>query len=57
MFVCCAVGPEGVARGADALSILETSESRSQFIDELMEVKASHMLRLLCISRYKTPVW
>lgn len=34
------VGPEGVARGEDALTILENSTSRSQFIDELMEVEA-----------------
>ncbi|XP_068610580.1 CDK5 regulatory subunit-associated protein 3 isoform X2 [Brachionichthys hirsutus] len=32
--------PEGVARGEDALSILESSQSRSQFIDELMELDA-----------------
>uniref|UniRef100_A0A3B3XVJ1 CDK5 regulatory subunit associated protein 3 n=1 Tax=Poecilia mexicana TaxID=48701 RepID=A0A3B3XVJ1_9TELE len=32
--------PEGVARGDDALSILENSQSRSQFIDELMELEA-----------------
>ncbi|KAM6964472.1 CDK5 regulatory subunit-associated protein 3 [Tautogolabrus adspersus] len=31
--------PEGVARGEDALSILENSESRSQFIDELTELE------------------
>lgn len=37
--MCPLVGPEGVARGEDALSILENSQSRSQFIDELMEVK------------------
>lgn len=30
--------PDGVARGEDALSILENSQSRSQFIDELMEL-------------------
>lgn len=34
-------GPEGVARGEDALSLLENSQSRSQFIDELMEVKTA----------------
>ncbi len=39
--VCRLVGPEGVARGEDALSILENSQSRSQFIDELMEVKTT----------------
>lgn len=37
--MCFPSGPEGVARGDDALSILENSQSRSQFIDELMEVK------------------
>lgn len=31
--------PEGVARGEDALNILENSVSRSQFIDELMELE------------------
>ncbi|XP_044036003.1 CDK5 regulatory subunit-associated protein 3 isoform X1 [Siniperca chuatsi] len=31
--------PEGVARGEDALTILENSQSRSQFIDELMELE------------------
>lgn len=31
-------GPEGVARGEDALSLLENPQTRSQFIDELMEV-------------------
>uniref|UniRef100_A0A3Q3F1I7 CDK5 regulatory subunit associated protein 3 n=1 Tax=Labrus bergylta TaxID=56723 RepID=A0A3Q3F1I7_9LABR len=31
--------PEGVARGEDALSILENSESRGQFIDELTELE------------------
>ncbi|XP_044300645.1 CDK5 regulatory subunit-associated protein 3 isoform X2 [Varanus komodoensis] len=30
---------EGIARGPDALSILENSESRNQFIDELMELE------------------
>ncbi|XP_061764112.1 CDK5 regulatory subunit-associated protein 3 isoform X1 [Nerophis ophidion] len=32
--------PEGVARGQDALSILENAQSRGQFIDELMELEA-----------------
>uniref|UniRef100_A0A671WPZ7 CDK5 regulatory subunit associated protein 3 n=1 Tax=Sparus aurata TaxID=8175 RepID=A0A671WPZ7_SPAAU len=32
-------GPDGVARGEDALSILENSQSRSQFIDELTELE------------------
>ncbi|KAM3592288.1 uncharacterized protein V6R79_016282 [Siganus canaliculatus] len=31
--------PEGVARGEDALSLLENPQSRSQFIDELMELE------------------
>ncbi|XP_029954573.1 CDK5 regulatory subunit-associated protein 3 [Salarias fasciatus] len=31
--------PEGVARGEDALSLLENSQSRSLFIDELMELE------------------
>ncbi|XP_034715556.1 CDK5 regulatory subunit-associated protein 3 [Etheostoma cragini] len=31
--------PEGVARGEDALSILENSQSRAQFIDELTELE------------------
>lgn len=30
--------PEGVARGPDALTLLEYPETRNQFIDELMEV-------------------
>lgn len=34
--------PEGIARGPDALSLLETPETRNQFIDELMEVTRSH---------------
>lgn len=31
--------PEGVARGEDALTVLENAQSRSQFIDELMELE------------------
>ncbi|XP_062993814.1 CDK5 regulatory subunit-associated protein 3 [Elgaria multicarinata webbii] len=31
--------PEGMAQGPDALSLLETSETRNQFIDELMELE------------------
>uniref|UniRef100_A0ACB8EUY2 CDK5 regulatory subunit-associated protein 3 n=1 Tax=Sphaerodactylus townsendi TaxID=933632 RepID=A0ACB8EUY2_9SAUR len=31
--------PEGTARGPDALSLLETPETRNQFIDELMELE------------------
>ncbi|KAM3859624.1 CDK5 regulatory subunit-associated protein 3 [Diretmus argenteus] len=30
--------PEGVARGEDALTVLENPKSRSQFVDELMEL-------------------
>lgn len=30
--------PEGVACGSEALTLLENTETRSQFIDELMEV-------------------
>lgn len=38
--------PEGVARGNDALSILETSQTRNQFIDELMELEVFLTQRL-----------
>ncbi|XP_072312481.1 CDK5 regulatory subunit-associated protein 3-like isoform X2 [Eucyclogobius newberryi] len=38
--------PDGVARGEDALSILETPLSRNQFIDELMELEVFLMQRL-----------
>ncbi|XP_037665103.1 CDK5 regulatory subunit-associated protein 3 isoform X2 [Choloepus didactylus] len=31
--------PEGIARGPDALTLLEHSETRNQFIDELMELE------------------
>uniref|UniRef100_A0A8D0LC36 CDK5 regulatory subunit associated protein 3 n=1 Tax=Sphenodon punctatus TaxID=8508 RepID=A0A8D0LC36_SPHPU len=31
--------PDGVARGPDALTLLETPETRNQFIDELMELE------------------
>lgn len=42
-YVCVIIaGPEGVARGEDALTVLESSQSRSQFIDELMEVQTDH---------------
>lgn len=49
--------PEGIARGPDALTILETPETRNQFIDELMEVtRACAVLSLkpgsLCRLRY-----
>nr|XP_040032840.1 CDK5 regulatory subunit-associated protein 3 isoform X2 [Gasterosteus aculeatus aculeatus] len=37
--VCLLPGPEGVARGDDALSVLENPQSRNQFIDELMELE------------------
>uniref|UniRef100_A0A8C9R020 CDK5 regulatory subunit associated protein 3 n=1 Tax=Scleropages formosus TaxID=113540 RepID=A0A8C9R020_SCLFO len=32
-------GPEGVARGEDALTLLETPATRNQFINELMELE------------------
>ncbi|XP_008312664.1 CDK5 regulatory subunit-associated protein 3 [Cynoglossus semilaevis] len=38
--------PEGVARGQDALTLLENSESRSQYIDELMELEVFLMQRI-----------
>ncbi|XP_056153402.1 CDK5 regulatory subunit-associated protein 3 [Lampris incognitus] len=38
--------PEGIARGDDALTILENSKSRSQFIDELMELEVFLTQRL-----------
>uniref|UniRef100_A0AAX7U8B7 CDK5 regulatory subunit associated protein 3 n=1 Tax=Astatotilapia calliptera TaxID=8154 RepID=A0AAX7U8B7_ASTCA len=40
------VGPEGVARGEDALTILENPLSRSRFIDELMELEVFLTQRL-----------
>uniref|UniRef100_A0A3Q2UZ76 CDK5 regulatory subunit associated protein 3 n=1 Tax=Haplochromis burtoni TaxID=8153 RepID=A0A3Q2UZ76_HAPBU len=39
-------GPEGVARGEDALTILENPQSRSRFIDELMELEVFLTQRL-----------
>uniref|UniRef100_A0A671NDX7 CDK5 regulatory subunit associated protein 3 n=1 Tax=Sinocyclocheilus anshuiensis TaxID=1608454 RepID=A0A671NDX7_9TELE len=33
------VGPDGVARGEDALSLLENSQTRGQFINELKELE------------------
>ncbi|KAI5103298.1 CDK5 regulatory subunit-associated protein 3, partial [Silurus meridionalis] len=38
--------PEGVARGEDALSLLENPQTRSQFIDELMELEVFLCQRL-----------
>ena len=38
-FMSHLIGPDGVAKGEDALTILETPQLRSQFIDELMEVR------------------
>ncbi|XP_005725858.1 CDK5 regulatory subunit-associated protein 3 [Pundamilia nyererei] len=38
--------PEGVARGEDALTILENPQSRSRFIDELMELEVFLTQRL-----------
>lgn len=46
-------GPEGVARGEDALTILENPQSRSRFIDELMEVKTT-VIRSQITSRRPT---
>ena len=37
--------PEGVACGSDALTLLENTETRSQFIDELMEVRTTRQPR------------
>ncbi|NXY88455.1 CK5P3 protein, partial [Alcedo cyanopectus] len=39
--------PEGVACGSDALTLLENTETRSQFIDELMELELFLCQRLL----------
>ncbi|KAM9657288.1 CDK5 regulatory subunit-associated protein 3 isoform 2-T2 [Morphnus guianensis] len=39
--------PEGVASGSDALTLLENSETRSQFIDELMELELFLSQRLV----------
>uniref|UniRef100_A0A9J8DH42 CDK5 regulatory subunit associated protein 3 n=1 Tax=Cyprinus carpio carpio TaxID=630221 RepID=A0A9J8DH42_CYPCA len=36
---CTFAGPDGVARGEDALSLLESSQTRGQFIDELKELE------------------
>ncbi|NXL71304.1 CK5P3 protein, partial [Leptocoma aspasia] len=41
------VAPEGVARGPDALTVLENPETRNQFIDELMELELFLAQRLL----------
>ncbi|XP_036406392.1 CDK5 regulatory subunit-associated protein 3 [Megalops cyprinoides] len=38
--------PEGVARGEDALSLLENPQTRGQFIDELMELEVFLCQRL-----------
>lgn len=38
--------PDGVARGEDALSLLENSQTRGQFIDELMELEVFLCQRL-----------
>ncbi|XP_049616132.1 CDK5 regulatory subunit-associated protein 3 [Syngnathus scovelli] len=38
--------PEGVAKGTDALNILENAQSRGQFIDELMELETFLSQRL-----------
>ncbi|XP_074972915.1 CDK5 regulatory subunit-associated protein 3 isoform X3 [Phalacrocorax aristotelis] len=39
--------PEGVACGSDALTLLENTETRSQFIDELMELELFLSQRLV----------
>ncbi|XP_077405893.1 CDK5 regulatory subunit-associated protein 3 isoform X2 [Vanacampus margaritifer] len=38
--------PDGVAKGNDALSVLENAQSRGQFVDELMELEAFLRQRL-----------
>ncbi|XP_057214613.1 CDK5 regulatory subunit-associated protein 3 isoform X2 [Triplophysa rosa] len=38
--------PDGIARGEDALSLLENSQARDQFIDELMELEVFLCQRL-----------
>lgn len=38
--------PDGVARGEDALTLLETPQTRNQFIDELMELEVFLTQRL-----------
>lgn len=43
-----------MARGEDAFSILENSQSRSQFIDELMEVNISLLDRPVCLLTLNT---
>ncbi|NXQ29076.1 CK5P3 protein, partial [Alaudala cheleensis] len=42
-----AAAPEAVARGSDALTLLENAETRNQFIDELMELELFLAQRLL----------
>ncbi|XP_075767804.1 CDK5 regulatory subunit-associated protein 3 isoform X2 [Pelodiscus sinensis] len=42
--------PDGVARGPDALTLLESPETRSQFIDELMELETFLCQRLVEMS-------
>ncbi|NXW70199.1 CK5P3 protein, partial [Hirundo rustica] len=39
--------PKGIARGSDALTLLENAETRNQFIDELMELELFLAQRLL----------
>ncbi|EDM05826.1 CDK5 regulatory subunit associated protein 3, isoform CRA_a [Rattus norvegicus] len=47
--------PEGVARGSDALTLLEYPETRNQFIDELMEraVEMSEEADILSVSQFQ----
>ncbi|XP_040393015.1 CDK5 regulatory subunit-associated protein 3 isoform X2 [Cygnus olor] len=40
-------GPEGVARGSEALTLLEHAETRNRFIDELMELELFLAQRLV----------
>ncbi|NXA42199.1 CK5P3 protein, partial [Eudromia elegans] len=42
--------PEGVACGSDALTLLENAETRSQFVDELMELELFLSQRLVEMS-------
>ncbi|XP_037743117.1 CDK5 regulatory subunit-associated protein 3 isoform X3 [Chelonia mydas] len=42
--------PDGVARGPDALTLLENPETRSQFIDELMELETFLSQRIVEMS-------
>ncbi|XP_041433980.1 CDK5 regulatory subunit-associated protein 3 isoform X2 [Xenopus laevis] len=39
MITLLETGTDGVARGSDALSVLESTDTRNQFVDELMELE------------------